>query len=212
MGRYIKQYLLSEELEWVKKGKAMKRNPNYKPSERQKNCINGMPYLGNNFDQTFCRKKLREECTPDVDEEKAVVANEECESCDHYKSKYIEYPIVVDEIKIEKLEGYCMYNAGIPVKIRPCGKEYEEKTYLGMYLGDQPWANRVSYNDESKVLTVKAATNPAIYVFSLHKIIYGAESWWSPIKDPEEMKDITDKEINNTWYMQLLNAMSSETK
>lgn len=87
----------------------MKRNPNYKPSERQKNCINGMPYLGNNFDQTFCRKKLREECTPDVDEEKAVVANEECENCDHYKSKYIEYPIVVNEIKIEKLEGYCMY-------------------------------------------------------------------------------------------------------
>ena len=42
MGRYIEQYLLSEELEWVKKGKAMKRNPNYKPSEKQKSCINGM--------------------------------------------------------------------------------------------------------------------------------------------------------------------------
>lgn len=212
MGRCIEQCLLSERMEWVKKGKVMKRNPNYKPSERQKNCINGMPYLGNNFDQTFCRKKLREECTPDVDEEKAVVANEECENCDHYKSKYIEYPIVVNEIKIEKLEGYCMYNAGIPVKIRPCGKEYEEKTYLGMYLGNQPWANRVSYNDENKVLTVKAATNPAIYVFALHKIIFGAESWWCPIKDPEEIKDITDDDINSTWYMQLLNAVSNETK
>ena len=81
-----------------------------------------------------------------------------------------------------------------------------------MYLGNQPWANSVSYNDENKVLTVKAATNPAIYVFALHKIIFGAESLWCPIKDPEEIKDITDDDINSTWYMQLLNAVSNETK
>lgn len=185
----------------------MKRNPDYKPSERQKNCIHGMPYLGDNWDQTFCRKKLHEECTPNVDEKKAVVTNEECEGCPNYKSKFIEYPIEVSEIQCDKMEGHCMYNAGMPVRIRPCGEEYGGKTYIGMHLGDQPWFNKASYNEENKVLTIKPVTNPAIYVFALHKIIYGAESWWSPIKNPEEFKDITDEAIDNTWYVKMLKAM-----
>lgn len=54
------------------------------------------------------------------------------------------------------------------------------------------------------------ATNPAIYVFDLQRIIFGAESWWSIIENPEELKDITDDDINSQWYVKALKAMHNE--
>ena len=54
------------------------------------------------------------------------------------------------------------------------------------------------------------ATNPAIYVFDLQRIIFGAESWWGIIENPEELKDITDDDINNIWYVKALKAMYKE--
>ena len=54
------------------------------------------------------------------------------------------------------------------------------------------------------------ATNPAIYVFDLQRIIFGAESWWSIIENQEELKDITDDDINNQWYVKALKAMHKD--
>ena len=84
-----------------------------------------------------------------------------------------------DSIKCDKMKQLMMGRAGSLVKIRPCNKEYGDKTYLGLYLGNQPWSQTVSYNKELGELTVGVATNPAIYVFDLQRIIFGAESWWS---------------------------------
>ena len=42
--------------------------------------------------------------------------------------------------------------------------------YLGLYLGNQPWSQTVSYNNKSGELTVGMATNPAIYVFDLQPL------------------------------------------
>lgn len=33
------------------------------------------------------------------------------------------------------------------------------------------------------------------------------ESWWTPIKTPEDIHQISDDEINNSWYMQALQTM-----
>lgn len=103
-----------------------------------------------------------------------------------------------------------MGRAGSLVKIRPCNKEYGGKTYLGLYLGNQPWSQTVSYNNKSGELTVGMATNPAIYVFDLQRIIFGAESWWGIIESLEELKDITDDDINNIWYVKALKAMHKD--
>ena len=46
--------------------------------------------------------------------------------------------------------------------------------------------------------------NPAIYVFELKKIIYGCESYWSVINDPNDFEDITKETLDNVWYVQLL--------
>lgn len=139
------------------------------------------------------------------------IEGDECETCDRYKSKFIEYPITVNGIKTEPFDYsyHLSGEVGSLCKIRPCGKEYEDKTYLGLYLGELPWFISSSYKEETGILTTKAASNPAILVFDLKKIIFGCESWWQIIKDKSELSDITDEDIDNVWYMQLLKAMKN---
>lgn len=182
----------------------------YKPSERQKKCKNAFPYMGKEMNKTYCRKLMQERRDAEEDDMSVCVSNEQCENCPDYESRYIEYPIQVNSIKCDKMKQLMMEHAGSLVKIRPCNKEYGGKTYLGLYLGNQPWSQTVSYNEESGELTVGMATNPAIYVFDLQRIIFGAESWWSIIENPEELKDITDDDINNQWYVKALKAMHKD--
>ena len=129
--------------------------------------------------------------------------------CDDFKNQWLEYPIAVKEVRVDKLEynkGF-MHKMGCLVKIRPCGEEYENKTYLGFYIGDMPTQIYQSYNREESVLTIKEDGNPAIFVPELKKIVFGYESWWSEIKSEEELKDITNDDIENVWYVKLLKNM-----
>ena len=183
---------------------------NYKPSERQKKCKNSFPYMGKEMNKTYCRKLMQERGDTDEDDMSICVSNEQCENCPDYESRFIEYPIQVNSIKCDKMKQLMMGRAGSLVKIRPCNKEYGGKTYLGLYLGNQPWSQTVSYNNKSGELTVGMATNPAIYVFDLQRIIFGAESWWGIIENLEELKDITDDDINNIWYVKALKAMHKD--
>jgi hypothetical protein len=63
-----------------------------------------------------------------------------------------------------------------------------------------------SYNVETKKITVVMSTNPAIWVPSLNKIVWGSESWWGPITTPEQVREITDSDIESQWYVQALKA------
>lgn len=182
-------------------------DPNYKPSERQKSCRYSFLYSGEKMNQTVCRKKLNE---LEASDSEGYISNEECEVCECYKSRYIEYPIQVNAVETEKLEGMMMYASGCLVRIKPCAEEYEGKTYLGLYLGHLPMMSSISYDEERQVLKVGAVHNPAIYVFALKKIIFGAESWWCKINSPEDMKEISGEEIDNTWYVKLLKTMCQE--
>lgn len=89
------------------------------------------------------------------------------------------------------------------VKIRPCGKEYGDKTYLGFLIGDVALGSSIKIEDE-KIVCERSGYNPGIYVPELDKVIYGCESWWSKIKSEEELKEITNENIENTWYVKLL--------
>ena len=183
---------------------------NYKPSERQEKCMNAFPYMGKEMNKTCCRLLMMKNKDAKEDDDCLCVSNEQCENCPDYESRYIEYPIQVNSIKCDGMKQLMMGRAGSLVKIRPCNKEYGGKTYLGLYLGNQPWSQKVSYDNKSCELTVGMTTNPAIYVFDLQRIIFGAESWWSIIENPEELKDVTDDDINNQWYVKVLKAMCKE--
>ena len=186
------------------------KDKEYKPSERQKKCMYAFPYMGKEMNKTYCRKLMRERKDAGEDDDSVCVSNEQCENCPDYESRYIEYPIQVNSIKCDKMKQLMMGRAGSLVKIRPCNEEYGGKTYLGLYLGNQPWSQRVSYDKKSGELTVGMTTNPAIYVFGLQRIIFGAESWWSIIENPEELKDITDEDISNQWYVKALKAIHKD--
>ena len=96
--------------------------------------------------------------------------------------------------------------SGSLVKIRPCGEEYKDKTYLGFYIGDIALGSSIKVK-EDKIQLNFSGHNPAIFVPEIGKIIYGCESWWGEIEDEKDLKDITDSDIENVWYVKLLKFM-----
>lgn len=121
--------------------------------------------------------------------------------------KTIEYPIVVNGIhrdEIDVIQPSLMDPLAKWVAVRPVEEEYKGKTYLGIMLGDI--ATHVScYFNEDGILSIGlAGHNPAMYVPDLNKIIWGYGSWWREIKTEKDLQKITDKNINNTWYVRAL--------
>ena len=98
--------------------------------------------------------------------------------------------------------------AGRPVRVRPCAKEYEDKTFFGIFIGDVPLSVSHKIDNQGVVTATRSMYNPAIFVPELNKIIYGIESWWGEINSEDELnKLITDELINNVWYVKLLKGM-----
>lgn len=128
--------------------------------------------------------------------------------CDDFKNRNIEYPIEVSEIIInDKMSLLYKDKIGKFCRIRYCE---DNKTYLGLFLGELPCGITITHNSDSKVLTTSYRNNPAIFVFELNKIVFGYESWWDFIENEEELREITDTEINNIWYVKALKQMGKD--
>ena len=135
---------------------------------------------------------------------------EACDRCADFNSLFIEYPIMVNKVHVEDFNdpnGLYKNKIGALVEIRPCDKECNEKTYVGVLLGELPMCANIQYNKKDKTLSVVPHFNPAIFVPELKKIVFGAESWWRIINNADELKEISDEDINNTWYVQMMKAM-----
>lgn len=141
----------------------------------------------------------------DYDKFARPIKDGECENCEKYKSRYIEYPITVNKIECDDIEPWNVKPS--LVKVRVCK---DNKTYLGIYLGEFPHFASASYNEESKIVKFNTACNPCIYVPDLDKVVWGCESWWSRIKSEDELKDITDDDIDSVWYVRLLKDIGEE--
>ena len=137
-----------------------------------------------------------------------ICTKEECEACEKFVSKYIEFPLSITEIKNEPIKHE--ENIGFLVEIQPCAEEYKDKTFLGIYLGHLPIQIDSSLDPNTQSLTNRAITNPAIFVPELRKIIYGCESWWRKIDSVEDCKGISREDIENTWYVQMLRKMEKK--
>lgn len=136
-----------------------------------------------------------------------VVTAEQCEQCEKFDSRFIEYPLTIQGIDNAKIDTFGLgHECGALCEI-PCGKEYEGKSYIGIYLGDLPISITTSYHRESGILENRTMNNPAIFVPELKKIIYGCESWWREIESIEDFKGISKDDIENTWYVKLLKIM-----
>ena len=145
------------------------------------------------------------------DEQVKTVTKENCEICEKFKSRYIEYPLTIQGIENKKIDTKGIgHTCGALCEVRPCGEEYQGKTYLGIYLGDLPIGISSSYDENTGVLCNHTINNPAIFVPELRKIVYGMASWWREIKGIEEFKGISKEEIENTWYVKLLKGMEKE--
>lgn len=133
-------------------------------------------------------------------------------NCDDFENRWLQYPIPVKDVEVKNLK----YNKpwqhpmGSLIKIRPCGEEYGNKTYLGFYLGDLPLSITQSYSKDTNILKLSTYNNPAIFIPELKKIIFGCESWWGVIESEKGLEDITDDVINNQWYVKLLKETKDE--
>lgn len=133
-----------------------------------------------------------------------VVSKEICEECKFFKSRYIEYPLTVNDIKNVEIINNSKCSL---CEIQPCDEQYEGKSFIGVYLGELPISIGTSYNNETGILTNYPVNNPAIFVPELNQIIYGCESFWRKIDKVEDFFGITQEEIDNTWYVKLLREM-----
>jgi hypothetical protein len=134
---------------------------------------------------------------------------------EHYQyEENIKYPIKVKELRFQGRMGCTTRTpkdqemVGGYVMIRPVGDEYKGKTFLGIYIGDIPLSGVRAYDPKKQILMLTLSSNPAIFVPDLNKVIMGAESWWGPIKDETQLRQITDEDIQNIWYVKALKYLN----
>jgi len=88
----------------------------------------------------------------------------------------------------------------------------EEKTRLGIYLGSFAMGLSGAITKENVLKLDWGMSNPAILVPSLNRIVRGYESWWGKIKTPEQLRTISDQDINDVWYVQALKSLTEPPK
>lgn len=125
----------------------------------------------------------------------------------------IEFPVTIKSIKSSDdaplhqrllLGGQC----GDMVAVRPCGEEYERKTFLGVLLGEMALAQGVSFDPDTGELTMhRSMYNPAIFIPDRNAVVFGCGSWWGRIQSEEQLRDITDANIANVWYVKALQQL-----
>jgi hypothetical protein len=127
------------------------------------------------------------------------------EPLEHFK-----YPITIHGITYSEVGvvDHSRKNVGRFVAVRPCDEHLKNKTFLGIYVGDIALQAGVSFHPETGILEVQHILhNPAIWVPELKRIIFGCGSWWEVLKAPEDLKQITDADIDGIWYVQALKSL-----
>lgn len=131
-------------------------------------------------------------------------------------SRDIQFPLTVNGIAFsehtqdvyhEKLlfGGKC----GDFVAVRPCGDKYEKKTFLGVLIGEVALSQGLRLKEETSTLEMyRSMYNPMIYIPDLREVVWGCGSWWGKIKDASQLKQISDADIENVWYVQALKALT----
>jgi len=128
--------------------------------------------------------------------------------------KFTGYPLSIDKIIFRG--GYSEKDVISDIKVgdyaavRPCGEEYKNKTYLGYFVGDIPIGVSALHDPKENELTVSLSSNPAFFLPDIREVIFGCGSFWSKIKTPDDLRQITDFDIDSVWYVQALKALADK--
>jgi hypothetical protein len=97
------------------------------------------------------------------------------------------------------------------VAVRPCAEEFGGKTYLGVMIGDIALSISARYDAEGGVLSLSPVMhNPAIWIPDLRRVVFGCGSWWWRLKSPDDLRTITDADIENVWYVRALRDLTAD--
>jgi hypothetical protein len=124
----------------------------------------------------------------------------------------LEYPIEISGISFSGslLSKRGVEKAGQLVKVRPCAEEFENKTFLGIYMGDYGRSVGCTLNRETLVLDIDVSGhNPTIWIPSMRRVVYGFDSWWGILRSEEDLRQITNENIDGIWYVQALRALTA---
>lgn len=98
---------------------------------------------------------------------------------------------------------------GDMVSIRPVAKEYGDRTYLGIMLGEIAQSVSVGVRKSDGTLVYDMSWhNPAVFVPDLDTVIFGNASWWGHISSVEDLRQITDADIDGVWYVRALKQIA----
>lgn len=133
----------------------------------------------------------------------------------------IKFPITVKKIEYRMDVPIRMESdgrkAGTLVAVRSVKEAHGDKTRLGILVGFVPLSVSVALKHpegnqtEGSIMIASRSTNPVIFIPELGESVLGAESWWGPIKDEKQLKEITNDDIQNVWYVKALKQLA-ETK
>jgi len=119
-------------------------------------------------------------------------------------------PLTVNEVRVRGTAERTDAKVGSWVAVRPCDAPSENKTFLGIYLGDLPTGPMVNHAPKSGTLFIDIKTNPAIWVPDQNRIVWGMGSWWGIIESANDLKKITNQDIENIWYVKALKSLIVE--
>ena len=170
------------------------------------------PFIGSTFphESPMARKPKSEKKVETADKDSlgglfaALAAS--IEKTSHYISdKDIKYPLEISKVNTYGRLGFNDGHGidhGSLVAVRPVNSE---KTYLGVYLGEIPIRVSHAFDPKTKELNFYIGSNPAICIPDLGcRVVMGAGSWWRELKSKDQLKDITDADIQNVWYVKAL--------
>lgn len=127
----------------------------------------------------------------------------------------MEYPIEVNKIEFDKsskiLEPELLFGGkcGDFVSVRPCAGEYKDKTYLGVIIGGLSMGAHLRFEKETGTIKVSyGGHNPLIFIPEKSTTVMGCASWWGKIKSEDQLREITDDDISNVWYVQALKKLA----
>lgn len=142
----------------------------------------------------------------------------------HFLQRIFEYPLIVNKIAVKQSRPVqsqpgpgnpSRVKSGDLAQVRSCREEHGDKTRLGICIGYVPIGFEVKLDaktrgmdkqgrDVGDLLIEPSRLNPAFFVFELNDVICGFESWWQTIKSPEDLKQITDADIQNVPYLKAI--------
>lgn len=139
------------------------------------------------------------------------------------EARRIKYPVEVSGIDFDVKIGVSSKSffgslgsekgPGTFVSIRSCKKEHGDKTRLGLLIGYVPIHAGVEFSKETKRLKFSVSgDNPAIFVFDLNEVVLGCESFWGAIESEKQLREITNDDIQNVWYIKALKQLAEKKK